>query len=322
VSSCRPRGAADSFEWPPSPTDLSTISVMLLGGASPARAKPTPVYRSASNDGHVAGTPIVRRSAQAEFDKPTLRWMVLAATASAATPEAERRVHRHSTRRRARLNTFQQLTLLAAGMLVGAALPGLDDGRRPIVGVARAAEASSIAPPAVAKPAARTGMALSAPPVAATPRGAVPPDAWTPPTGQQAIAARAVGSVPTAVRSIPRPLSTPARSVDPRTQQVLGLLRSYQAAYSRMDASAAAKVWPSANLEALTRAFTAVREQRLWLHGCTISGTGAQASGTCRGTLRYRPRVGDHSTRLRYGTWQFALEREAGRWLIRRVTVS
>ena len=62
--------------------------------------------------------------------------------------------------------------------------------------------------------------------------------------------------------------------------------------------------------------------KRLRLHDCTISGAGAQASGTCRGTLRYRPRVGDHSTRLRYGTWRFAMEREDGRWLIRRVTIS
>jgi hypothetical protein len=321
VSSCRPRGASDSFEWPPSPTDLSTVSVMPLGGASRALAKPTPVYRSASNDRHVAAMPIVHRSTRAEFDKK-LSWMVLTAAAPAATPEADRRVRRPSMRRRLRLDTFQQLTLLAAGMLVGAALPGLDDGRRPMVGVARAAEASSIAPTAVAKPVAPTGMSRSAPPVAATPPGAVRPDASTPPTGQPALAAPGARGAPGVMRSIPRPVSAPRSSVDPRTQQVLGLLRSYQAAYSRMDASAAAKVWPSANLEALTRAFTAVREQRLWLHGCTISGTDAQASGTCRGTLRYRPRVGDHSTRLRHGTWQFALEREAGRWLIRRVTVS
>jgi hypothetical protein len=281
--------------------------------------KPAPVYRSASN-GHVAGTPIVGRSTRAEFDKPKLRWMVLAAAAPPAAPEAERA--RPSMRRRVRLDTFQQLTLLAAGMLVGAALPGLDDGRRPMLGVARAAEASVIAPSAVATPAAASGLSRPAPPKTAPSPGAVRPDASTPAIDQRTLAAHVTASAPALVPPSRRPVSTPAGPVDPRRQQVLGLLRSYQAAYSRMDAAAAAKVWPSANQEALTRAFTAVREQRLWLHGCTISGTDAQASGTCRGTLRYRPRVGDHSTRLRYGTWRFALEREAGRWLIRRVTVS
>ena len=56
--------------------------------------------------------------------------------------------------------------------------------------------------------------------------------------------------------------------------------------------------------------FTGLREQRLRLDRCTVTATGDTAAVTCRGTLSYRPRVGDHSTRTTRGTWRFALERD------------
>ena len=218
---------------------------------------------------------------------------------------------------------MQQLTLLGVGMLVGAALPGRDDGRRPIVGVAAAAEASSGAASAASTQATARDRAVPSSPTATAQPPALATHAGATATASPEHRASAAASSPaTAAHAVPRPAMTPAEPADPRTRQVLRLLQRYETAYSRMDASAAVEVWPSADQEVLTRTFTAMREQRLRLHDCTISGAGAQASGTCRGTLRYRPRVGDHSTRLRYGTWRFAMEREDGRWLIRRVTIS
>lgn len=282
MSSSRLRGGSESFEWPPSPTDLSAVSVVLIRGTSARTAAPAVRHTPA------AASPVM-----------------------AAGP----------SRRRGRLDTLQQLTLLGAGMLVGAALPGLDDGRRPLVGVAQAAEASPL-PAASVAPAADDGAtrrtAVPAAPISTPASVQSPEHSGTPPAAADTPAAAAHrAAAPTRAPAVPSP-----ESVDPRTRQVLRALRSYEAAYSRMDASAAARVWPTANQEDLTRTFTAVREQRLWLHDCSISAGQEQASGRCRGTLRYRPRVGDHSTRLRYGTWRFALEQESGRWLIRQVTVS
>jgi len=271
VSRTPPRDPSQTFEWPPSPGDLSAMSVMQVG--QPAVA---PTARSASR--------------------------VTAAASSGAIAPA-----RGSRRRPI---TLQQLTLLAAGMLVGAALPGIDDGRRPIVGIARAAEAATVAPALATSPIA-SGEPL-------TDGDAARAESTT---------SRAKDATPIDITAAATPVAvTPARAVraapvhrDPRTRQVLKTLRKYEAAFSRMDASATSAVWPSANHDELTRGFTAMREQRLWLHGCTVSGSGLQAAGTCRGTLRYRPRVGDHSTRLRRGTWRFALEQSGDGWLIRRV---
>jgi hypothetical protein len=36
----------------------------------------------------------------------------------------------------------------------------------------------------------------------------------------------------------------------------------------------------------------------------------------CRGTLRYRPRVGDHDTRTIEGTWRFTLLQRADDWVV------
>ena len=277
VSRNPPRDAT-AFEWPPSAGDLSSVTVVQVGAPTAVSAT-----RAASR---------------------------AVATAPALASSAPRRPRR-------RLNTLQQLTLLAAGMLVGAALPGIDDGRRPIVGIGQAAEAASA--PAAAEAAAGAASATVSP--AAVPALPVEGGATSSVADDRvAVATIATASTPTAastaraaVRSVPR---------DPRTRQVLQALRKYETAFSRMDAGATSAVWPSANRDELTRTFTAVREQRLWLHGCTVSGTGPTAAGTCRGTLRYRPRVGDHSTRLRHGTWRFALEQADDTWLISRVTVS
>ena len=87
-----------------------------------------------------------------------------------------------------------------------------------------------------------------------------------------------------------------------------------------MDASATRAVWPSANANVLARTFTGVREQRLRLAPCRVDRSGQHATATCAGTLRYRPRVGEHSTRVRRSQWAFELERTTAGWVIRSVS--
>ena len=107
-----------------------------------------------------------------------------------------------------------------------------------------------------------------------------------------------------------------ARTPRPDTTDVLREVHRYEAALSRMDAAATQAAWPGADHGALVRQFTNLREQRLRLERCTVDAPGDRAAVTCRGTLSYRPRVGDHSTRTTRGTWRFVLERDGPRWVI------
>lgn len=124
----------------------------------------------------------------------------------------------------------------------------------------------------------------------------------------------------------PRPTDRRRRAAAPavRVRQappaVLDVVRRYAVAYSRMDARATQAVWPAADRQMLASTFNTLREQRLTLSGCRGQLVDVGATVSCRGTLRYRPRVGDHSTRTRQGTWRFALAPDGDTWRIDLVT--
>lgn len=111
-----------------------------------------------------------------------------------------------------------------------------------------------------------------------------------------------------------------AAKPEPAPPEALDVVRQYAAAYSRMDARATQAVFPSADRRSLVTTFTGLREQHLSLSGCKGQRVGVGAAVTCRGTLRYRPRVGDHSTRTRQGVWTFALAPTGDAWRIELVT--
>ncbi len=141
----------------------------------------------------------------------------------------------------------------------------------------------------------------------------------TPATTTDAAAATPAPAGAAAASDAVRPRQVP-RPPDPYTAPVRRAVRSFEAAWTRMDSSATRAVWPTANAGVLTRTFTELREQRLRLAPCRIERSGARARAVCDGTLRYRPRVGDHSTRVRREKWEFELEQTGrGRWVIRRV---
>ncbi len=147
---------------------------------------------------------------------------------------------------------------------------------------------------------------------------AVRPDAMSP-------AARPARPPQTRVTRVPaaRPPSnarwrTP-RAPAPVVRAVMREVRRYESAYTRMDAAAVLAVWPAADRQAVIRHFTGLREQRLQLGGCVVESPADTASVTCRGTLRFRPRVGDHTTRTLRGRWRFALDRQAEGWAIAEV---
>ena len=200
---------------------------------------------------------------------------------------------------------------LAAGVLLGAVVPGGVDTSPPtgfgrastVVGAAlMAAGPTEPAAPTAAVPALGNGLEASSAPAASVPSTAVP-------------ASRAVPE--TTPRPVPR---RPApRVTDAATRSVLGTVQTFGAAWSRLDATSTRRVWPAADGAVLTRAFTGISEQRLTLRGCAVSVDRQDATARCAGTLRYRPRVGDHATQTRYGPWDFTLEKQRAGWVITTV---
>ena len=109
----------------------------------------------------------------------------------------------------------------------------------------------------------------------------------------------------------PAPIAAPA--------EVKATVDRFAAAYNRMDASATQAVWPTADHQALVTTFTALREQRLTLSRCDSTMNGDTATVLCRGTLRYRPRVGNHDTKIVEGTWRFTMLQRVDDWVVEDV---
>lgn len=185
------------------------------------------------------------------------------------------------------------LLLLAAGMLLGAAVPSLDTAPPTRLGIRSAGAGASLTAPVVV----RTTDTRSA--------ARQTPDEPAPSLASMSSPA-----------PLPAVVPRPPVPVDPRTQQVVAVLSAYGRAWSRLDARAARAVMPSTDVSALTRLFSSLREQRLTLSGCRVGGSGGTATATCTATRRYRPRQGDHSTRVERGRWHFKVVRTPQRWII------
>ena len=162
-----------------------------------------------------------------------------------------------------------------------------------------------------------------------------PPDVTPPEIGVREIGVRApvtVAAAP-AVESIPEtaavagviepaslpaaPVSMPAPIVTEPSPETLvrGVLNQYAAAYNRLDAGAAQRVWPGVNRAALSRAFEGLSSQRVSLGNCAVSVTGAAARAQCAGSTTWSPRVGA-GERTEDRRWTFNLARSGSEWRI------
>lgn len=127
-------------------------------------------------------------------------------------------------------------------------------------------------------------------------------------------------ATPDAARESPPSGAAPALPTSARPA-IVDVLRRYQAAYSRMDVSAARAVWPSVDARALARGFGTLAEQALAFGTCEIAVVEDRATAMCPGTLRYRPRVGSTAPQRRNGRWEVGLARGADGWSITSVNV-
>lgn len=147
----------------------------------------------------------------------------------------------------------------------------------------------------------------SAPPVAtvAPPRAAAltpPPAAATPPTA-----------------TVPSPAVSLAVSTAAARTDIEALLTTYRSAYSRLDARAASRVWPSVDAEELARAFGSLSRQELTFERCSIAIRDRAATADCQGSLRYIPRVGRSNWQERSAAWSFDLAKAGDDWTISQV---
>jgi hypothetical protein len=119
-------------------------------------------------------------------------------------------------------------------------------------------------------------------------------------------------------RVAPAPAADPSpRQSAPRDEDhIRATLAELRTAYSRLDAGAARKVWPSVDVDALARAFADLISQELRFDHCAVTVDGADAHATCIGEAVYVPRVGGAVASSAARAWTFELTRLRGRWMI------
>ncbi len=120
----------------------------------------------------------------------------------------------------------------------------------------------------------------------------------------------------------PRPGPGPA-PMAPR-DAIEDVVARYQLAFNALDAAAAKAIWPSVDERSLARAFRQLESQELTFAECqtVIASSGSQGKVTCRGSVRFTPRIGDRIERVELRRWEFALWRLGGQWRVGSVNSS
>jgi hypothetical protein len=93
-------------------------------------------------------------------------------------------------------------------------------------------------------------------------------------------------------------------------------IAKYETAIDQMNVGAAAAVFPSVDTVALTRAFSALKEQSVDFERCDVALMTATATVRCLGTAHYVVKVGAPTPRRRRYEWIFTLEKVGNAWKI------
>ena len=102
--------------------------------------------------------------------------------------------------------------------------------------------------------------------------------------------------------------------------RIRAILLRYENAYNRLDANAAASIWPGADHAALSQAFSGLNSQRVSLGLCDITVIGDIGGASCVGKARWQNRGGG---RLQTADrrWTFNLRKVASEWRIEQIRV-
>lgn len=281
----QPDAAADGdFSWPPPADDVAGCSIVMLQGGDYDVWTRTPVLAAGPDE---AFPDVDVETALAEFaDLPTTpRVRQTAAPAPSRSPQGAPPSGSPS-------GSWWKAgpTRTAVALSVGAALVLL-----PSPGLSSVSEAQPLAAPAQARP--RQTMPRRTP-----------------------IRRSEVQLRPAAdrVRVAPEPVAE-WRQMTPVLRDedyIRTTLMQLQTAYAQLDADAAREVWPSVDVDALTRAFQGLRWQELRFDHCDVTVRGARARAACTGEAVYVPRDGRPASSSDAREWTFELTRARERWMI------
>jgi hypothetical protein len=70
-------------------------------------------------------------------------------------------------------------------------------------------------------------------------------------------------------------------------------LRSYAQGFEALNVPETARVWPSVDRRALSRAFTTLTSQDVTFESCSVSLAALSATAQCRGTVQFVRKVGN-----------------------------
>ena len=208
------------------------------------------------------------------------------------------------------------------GILAADPVPDSPTGTRGDERPARAEDRASAVLPSLAAPA----PVASPQPVAPArlePLSSLPEPALASPrvvVGAEGIAApEAAARSAETLSALPSPPPSNAAASRSEEQSVRAALGRYESAYNRLDAAAAANVWPGVNQRALASAFEGLSAQSISLGGCDIRVNGATAHAECAGNARWTPKVGS-GTQSAPRQWRFDLRNSGGNWIITQAT--
>jgi hypothetical protein len=128
---------------------------------------------------------------------------------------------------------------------------------------------------------------------------------------------------PQEISLVPEALTTlPGAEIPDDEEAVRRAIRSYEQAYERVDAAAIAKLWPTVDQRALSRAFDTVTSQGIGLESCAIALNGEQATAQCRGRHKFVGKANNSVTIASEQQWLFKMRRAGGEWRIEDVSPS
>jgi hypothetical protein len=130
-------------------------------------------------------------------------------------------------------------------------------------------------------------------------------------------AARLPGTI--AAPAVP-PVAPPSKLFARESTALEQILDRYEQAYDRLDARAAAAIWPSVDSRALARAFARLRLQDLEFGECTFAVSEHDATAHCTGVLHYARRIGDTAPKTERHMWTINFARAGEVWRIVNIT--
>ena len=99
------------------------------------------------------------------------------------------------------------------------------------------------------------------------------------------------------------------------------VLTRYRLAVNALDATATKAVWPGVDERLLARAFGQIQMQEITFADCqtNVTSTTTRADITCRGSIRYVPRIGARTERVELRRWRFVVVQSGRDWHLESV---